>query len=140
MANKHPLLGPVQLDGVSITGDPQFLQTVEEITVSNGKQLDPGDLWVDGTLRADGLLIAWAERIADIPQFVLQIERQTGRAISLIKGTPSVASPGEPPLLGDWIAHGSFDENRFGATLARELGGVWEVGVGQNEIVFRRLP
>jgi hypothetical protein len=82
------------------------------------------DEWIGGIQYPTYFGISFAERIADIPQFVLQVETLAQSRITSIHGTASVALPGDPLLLGDWIKSGTFDKNRLARKFELVLGGV----------------
>jgi hypothetical protein len=65
--------------------------------------------------------------LADIPQFVKQIERISGHKIASVCGTASIALPPDSPLLGDWLENGTFDADRLAGKFEQELGGQWEI-------------
>lgn len=124
----HPQLRAVEADGTTFpSGYPLYKQLVDEAKTFNGRPFVPGDEWVGGVLYPDHLGIAFTERIADVPQFVRQVEGLSGRKISSIRGTASKALPGDPPLLGDWIEIGTFDADRLTRKFEQELGGKWEI-------------
>jgi hypothetical protein len=124
-------LRPVEFDpfGGTLSGDPAFQQLLDEPAFINGRHLSPGDEWTGGILYATHLGISFTERIADLPEFVAGVESLAGVAIDWVTGTASLALPGDPPLLGDWIRSGTFDTVRFGRAFDRVLGGSWQVVV-----------
>jgi len=123
-----PRLGPVEFDplGPTMSGYLQFQQFVVEAVVFQGRSFTPGvDWWIDGILFPDHLGIGFAERLADVPQFVSGVQRLTGQQVTEVRGGGSIAALGGPPLLGDWIKSGTFDPDRLVRRFERELGGVW---------------
>jgi hypothetical protein len=78
-------------------------------------------------LYPDHLGISFTERLADVPQFVQQVEGLSNRAITVIRGVASEALCGDPPLLGDWIKRGTFDPDRLARRFGLVLGGVWTI-------------
>jgi hypothetical protein len=93
----------------------------------NGRTFIPADEWIAGILYPDHLSVAFAERLADLPQFVKQVEGLCGKRILSIRGTASKALPGDPALLGDWIERGTFYADRLARKFDQELGGKWEI-------------
>jgi len=124
-------LRPVEPDpfGGTAAGGPAFLQCVDQAAFINGHHLSAGDEWTGGILYPTYLGISFAERLADVPEFVAAVEALTGVAINLVSGTASLALPGDPPLLGDWIRSGLFDTARYGRAFNRVLGDTWRVVV-----------
>lgn len=123
----RPRLKPVQPNGITQSGDREYVQYVDEAKLFNGRQFIPGDRWIDGILFPDHLGIGFAERLADLPQFVLQVQTISGKAVIAIRGTASIALPGDAPLLGDWIRAGRFDEIRLARKFDQDLGGCWVI-------------
>jgi hypothetical protein len=124
------LLGPVQLVGTTLSGHPEFSQLVAESKAFNGRSFTAGlDEWTGGVLYPDHLGIAFTERLADVPRFVVEVQQLTGLQITSVRGTASVAASGDPPLLGDWIRRGQFQPNRLAARFDQVLGGRWQVVV-----------
>jgi hypothetical protein len=123
-----PRLRAVECDGITFpSGYTQYKQLVDEGKIFNGKQFVPDDEWIGGVLYPDHLGIAFTERVADVPQFVKQVEGLSQQKITSIRGTASKALPGDPTLLGDWIEDGTFDADRLTHKFEQELGGKWEL-------------
>lgn len=120
-------LRPVEDDGATQHGYGQYVQRVDEAVTINGHTLVAGDEWTGGVLYLDHLGIGFTERVADVPQFAQQVEALSGQPVTVIRGVASVALPGDPPLLGDWIASGTFDPPRLARRFDQELGGTWTV-------------
>ena len=126
----RPRLKPVELTGFTPSGYYEFAQYVDETKSFNGRLFHPHDEWIAGILYSGYLGIAFTERLADLPQFVLQVTALSGQQITSIRGTASKALPGDQLLLGDWIENGTFDPARLARRFDRELGGVWEIRYG----------
>jgi hypothetical protein len=125
-----PRLGPVQPAGTTLSGHPEFTQLVSESKTFQGRHFMSGmDEWTAGVLYPDHLGIAFTERLADVPQFVAGVQQLTARSITSVRGTASVAGVGDPPLLGDWLRSGQFQQNRLAARCEQVLGGRWQVVV-----------
>lgn len=123
-----PRLRSIEVDpiGLTMSGYLQFQQFVDESVVFQGRLFTLGvDWWIDAILFPDHLGIGFAERLADLPQFVIGVQRLAGRQVSELRGGASVAGIGDPPLLGDWITNGTFDADRLARRFHDELGGTW---------------
>lgn len=92
--------------------------------------------WISGVLYPDHLGIAFTERLADLPQFIREAERLSGRTISRIHGTAAVASSDDRSLLGDWIENGVFQPDRLLRRFRNILGGDWRLTTKRK---FQRL-
>jgi len=113
--------------GITPSGYAEYAQYVDEAKTFNGRAFLPNDEWIGGILYADYLGIAFAERVADLPQFVQQVEVLSGIIITSIRGTASKALPGDPLLIGDWIERGTFDPDRLARKFEQALGGKWSI-------------
>ncbi len=123
-----PRLGPVELVAVTPSGYLELVQMVAESAVFQSRPFTPGgNQWIDGVLYPDRLGIGFAERLADVPQFVRGAGLLTGRQITFVEGLASITLPGDDPLLGDWIRAGYFQPDRLERRFSRELGGTWDV-------------
>lgn len=121
-----PRLGPVTLVGQTLSGHLDFVQLVDSTVEFLGRTFVAGvDEWTGGILFADHLGISFAERLADVPEFVAGVQHLTGRVVSSVRGEASLALPVDPPLLGDWIRTGVFDPDRLTVRFDRRLGGRW---------------
>lgn len=127
MASSAPRLRPVEEAGTTVSGYAEYSQAIDEPASANGRTLAPGDEWIGGVLYPDHLGVGFAERLADLPHFIRQVEALAGRTITAIRGTASEALPGDPLLLGDWIKAGTFDPARLARRFDAELGGVWTI-------------
>lgn len=128
-----PRLRQVEHVAATPSGYPEYAQYVDETKHFNGRLFVPDDEWIAGILYVDYLGIAYTERLADVPQFVKQVESLSGKAIISVRGTASKALPGDPPLLGDWIERGTFDPSRLARKFDQELGGQWEIRYRQKD-------
>jgi hypothetical protein len=125
-----PRLGPVVLVGQTLSGHDEYSQTVAETKAFQGRPFTARlDEWTGGVLYPDHLGIAFTERLADVPYFVAGVQQLSGREVSCVRGTASVAGVGDPPLLGDWIRTGQFQTDRLARRFEAVLGGSWLVVV-----------
>ncbi len=124
-------LRPVEFDpfGGTVVPYPSFQQLLDEPAFFNGRYYLPGAEWTGGVLYPTHLGISFAERLADVPEFVAGVEALAGPCVDLVSGTASISLPGDPPLLGDWIVSRQFDPVRLARTFADKLGGIWVVDV-----------
>src|SRR6185312_3642545 len=94
---------------------------------------------VGGVLYPDHLGVAFTERVADLPDFVRQVELLAGTSIDSVQGVASIALPGDPPLLGDWLMNGVFDDSRLIKRFKQELGGDWVIACTPRNARVPRL-
>ena len=124
---RRPRLRPVQVDGRTFSQYPTFVQFVDETCTFNGRVYYPDDEWISAVLFPNDLGIGFAERIADIPSFISEIEVILGFRVERITGVAAQALQGDQPLLGDWIRAGTFDKDRLMRKFEQVLGSKWQV-------------
>lgn len=122
-------LRPVEFDQFVATYSRYlvFQQLLDEVAFFNGRHYPTGSEWTGGVLYPTYLGISFAERLADLPEFVAGVELLAGIEVDVVSGTASLALPGDPPLLGDWIRYRRFDPDRLARTFAAKHGGSWVV-------------